>query len=181
MNARPQKRPYWRIERERRFVLDALPDHVDPGAFERLVDLYVAGTQLRLRRVESPDGTLIVAKLGQKRPTEDSSDDPRHQQMTTFYLRNEDLSVLEASLSGHRGVKRRYKIPEQGAVFCVDVWEEPASARGVVLSEVECDSDALLDAIDAPTWARAEVTDDERYSGFALASGATHSADLVSR
>ena len=180
MPERPRKRPYWRIERERRFVLDALPAHIDPDAFERLVDVYVVGTQLRLRRVEAPDGTLIVAKLGQKRPTEDSSDDPRHRQMTTFYLRTEDLSVLEASLAGHRSVKRRYKVAEQGAVFCVDVWEEPASARGVILSEVECDTDEALDAIVAPTWARVEVTEDERYSGFALASGATDAANLVS-
>lgn len=180
MNERPRKRPYWRIERERRFVLDVLPAQVVEGDYRRLRDLWVRDTELRLRRVEEPSGALIMIKLGQKRPVPGAPDDPRRRQMTNFYLREQDGAVLEASLSGYVSVKRRYKLGEQGAIFCVDVWEEPASARGLILAEVERETDEALDAIQVPTWARAEVTEDDRYSGFALASGLTDASALRS-
>ncbi|MCB9779645.1 MAG: hypothetical protein H6742_13860 [Alphaproteobacteria bacterium] len=166
---RPTKRPYARIERERRFSLRALPDGVDPAFYERLRDTYIDGTQLRLRRVEAPDGSLVVVKLGQKRPDPARPDSPRHRQMTTFYLRPDDEAVL-AALPGRKSVKRRYKLREQGWTFCIDVYEAPAAAVGILVAEVECDDDDSLDAIRRPAWAEREVTALPEYSGVALAA-----------
>ncbi len=166
---RPATRGYARIERERRFALDALPATLDLAVFERLHDLYVEGTELRLRRVEAPDGTRLQVKLGQKTLDPDAPGDPRHRRMTTLYLREGDERAL-ASLQGLRSVKRRYKLAEQGWTFCIDVYESPGGAAGTMLCEVECDSDAQLERITCPSWATREVTEDARYSGHTLAS-----------
>ena len=57
------------VERERRYLLEALPDL--PGArVLRITDRYLDGTRLRLRRVDE-DGCAVVLKLGQKVPVPD--------------------------------------------------------------------------------------------------------------
>jgi hypothetical protein len=60
---------YARIERERRFLLDGLPDLAGARVL-RITDRYVDGTRLRVRTVEE-DGCDVVRKLGQKIPTDD--------------------------------------------------------------------------------------------------------------
>lgn len=171
MNDRPTKRPYARIERERRFLLERLPPEVDPEAYERLDDLFVEGTHLRLRRVSRANGEWIVTKLGQKVLDPAAPSDPRCRQMTTIYLPEEEAAVL-ASLAGLRTAKRRYKIFEQGWTFCIDVWESPAPARGTIVAEVEAPSIEELERVIVPTWALREVTEDARYSAITLAGGA---------
>lgn len=168
MDDRPLKRPYARIERERRFLLESLPPTVDPGAFERLRDCFVTGTHLRLREVSTPSGEIVVVKLGQKIVDPSAPDDPRRREMTTIYLPAEEAAALP--LDGLRCAKRRYKLAEQGWTFCIDVWEEPSAAAGVMVAEVECPTDEALAAIECPSWAVREVTEDPRYGAVALAS-----------
>ncbi|MCA8951531.1 MAG: hypothetical protein KDE27_18635 [Planctomycetes bacterium] len=164
---RPLERRYYRWELERRFVLPALPTAVDSTSFHRLRDLFVAGSGLRVRIVESPDGTPIVVKLGQKRPDPAAPDDPRRRRLTTIYLTPLEAEPLLA-LPGRRSVKRRFHLAEQGRTWAVDVWEAPAARRGLVLAEVECDSDAELAAIRPPAWAGEEVTARPEFSAFEL-------------
>jgi hypothetical protein len=56
---------YARTERERRFLLQRLPDGL-PVAYRRIRDWYLDGTRLRLRCVEDGDGNVLDLKLGQK-------------------------------------------------------------------------------------------------------------------
>ena len=168
MDDRPTKRPYARIERERRFLVDRLPDGVDADAYERLDDLFVRGTHLRLRRVSRPNGEQIVTKLGQKILDPSAPHDPRCRQMTTIYLPEDEAAML-SSLPGLRATKRRYKLVEQGWTFCIDVWELPVAAGGTILAEVEAPSIEELERIKLPSWALREVTDDARYSAITLA------------
>lgn len=168
MDDRPRTRPYARIERERRFALAALPDAVDPDRFERLRDVYIDGTDLRLRRVEAPDGSLVQLKLGQKKADPAAPTDPRRREMTTLYLRPTEEPAL-AAMSGRASVKRRYQLRDQGRTFCIDVYEHPPSAAGTIVAEVECDTDVELAAIELPPWATHEVTEDANYSGAVLA------------
>jgi hypothetical protein len=163
---RPLTRKYARIERERRFLVESLPAELEDASFQRLRDCFVKGTHLRLRRVESPSGELIVVKLGQKIPDPEAPGDPRRRQMTTIYLPGDEARALP--LEGPRAVKRRYHLLEQGRTFCVDVWEAPASVAGLILAEVECPSDEELDAIQLPSWAAREVTEDAAYSSIEL-------------
>jgi CYTH domain-containing protein len=88
--------------------------------------------------------------------------------MTTLYLDPAEEPLLQ-SLPGSRSVKRRYELRDQGHTFCIDLYEEPAAARGTLVAEVECDTDAELERITIPAWARREVTEDGAYSGFRLA------------
>lgn len=171
MDDRPTKRSYARIERERRFLLERLPPAVDPDVYERLDDLFVEGTHLRLRRVSRPDGAWIITKLGQKVLDPDAPSDPRCRQMTTIYLPESEAAAL-AALGGLRTTKRRYKLREQGWTFCIDVWESPAAARGTIVAEVEAPSIDELERVTLPAWALREVTDDARYSAITLAGAA---------
>lgn len=168
---RPLRRKYARIERERRFLLDALPAQVDAADYVRLRDRFVEGAPLRLRRVERPGGDEVVTKLGQKIVDPEAPSDPRRRQMTTIYLEPGEASALDA-LPGARSVKRRYTLVEGELTWAIDVWEEPASAAGTIVAEIECPTDAELDAVAPPAWAAREVTEDPHYGAFALASGA---------
>lgn len=165
---RPLTRGYARCERERRFVVETLPAAVDRDAFERLDDLYIDGTHVRLRLVHDPDGAFVIGKLGQKVPWPEAPDDPRLRSMTTLYLPATEAAVF-AALPGLRTRKRRHKLREQGWTFCIDVYEAPAGAAGTMVAEVETDDLDALAAIVCPSWAVREVTDDPRFSAIALA------------
>ncbi len=166
---RPQKRGYARIERERRFLVETFPQNVDPEIYERLVDRYIENTELRLRLIESPEGAFVQVKLGQKRANPLDPENPRHREMTTFYLRPEDHRVL-ATLPARASVKRRYAISEQGRTFVLDVYERPDVRSGLMVAEVECDNDEDLDRIQCPSWATREITEDSSYSGAHIAT-----------
>jgi CYTH domain-containing protein len=59
--------------------------------------------------------------------------------------------------------KTRHSVPSLG----VDVFGPPLD--GLVLAEVELDTEQELSAFESPAGALAEVTDDERFSGGRLA------------
>lgn len=168
MDDRPTKRPYARLELERRFLLAGLPAAVTSDDYEQLEDLFVDGTHLRLRVLRRPSGEWIVTKLGQKVVDPDDPDDPRRRRMTTIYLPESEGARL-AALPGLRTIKRRYKLAEQGWTFCIDVWESPVGSRGTIVAEVETSTIAELERVAVPAWAVREVTDDPRYSAIALA------------
>lgn len=159
---------YARIERERRFLVERLPRALDPLAFEWLQDLYIADTFLRLRRVSAPDGSPIRCKLGQKQPDPDAPDDPCRRLMTTLYLQESEARLLEG-LPGRRSLKQRWRLAEQGTVFVIDRWQEPEPTRGLILAEVEAESDEALSLIQLPDWALREVTADPGFGGAQLA------------
>lgn len=167
-NDRPTKRPYFRIELERRFLLERLPETVDTAQYEALDDLYIEGAHVRLRVVREPNGAWLVTKLGQKIPDPDAPNDVRRRRMTTIYLPESEGAVFDR-LPGLRTRKRRYRLVEQSWTFCIDVWEQPMS--GVLVAEVETPSLEELERITMPAWALREVTDDSRYSAFSLALG----------
>lgn len=163
---RPTHRAYARTERERRFLVTELP--VGVSDYERLHDLYLTGTHLRLREVRRADGTWVTSKLGQKVPSPEDPTDPRLRQMTTIYLPEDEAAVF-ASLPGLSTVKRRYKLAEQGLTFCIDVYENPLAVAGTMVAEVEADTTEVLVALTCPAWAVREVTSDGAWSAVALA------------
>jgi hypothetical protein len=60
-----QKDKYSLVEREKRFLLAALPDGMEK-TFRRIEDTYFQDTRLRLRKVTSPLGHILELKLTQK-------------------------------------------------------------------------------------------------------------------
>jgi CYTH domain-containing protein len=137
---------YGRREWERRFLVPSLP----AGPFDRIVrlsDRYIEGTRLRLRRAD--DGSNIVYKLTQKHDGF----------LNTIYLSVVEHAVF-AELPARIIEKTRHHLGPWG----IDVF-----ASGLILAEIETDSEESLETIAIPAWAGEEVTRDARYSGGALA------------
>ena len=168
---RPGSGRYARLEREQRWVLDAVPTEARPRA--EIVDRYLLGTRLRLRRMTSSDG--LVLKLGQKVRVE--ATDPERVMVTSIYLSPEEFDVL-ATLPAAEIAKSRFVLPWGTGALAVDRFH--GRLRGLVLAEIEHGPDDEL--LDPPPFARADVTHDDRYSGGELASAtASEIAALLQR
>lgn len=155
---RPGEGRYARVEREQRWLVGRVPDGARRAA--SIVDRYLAGTGLRLRRMETDEG--VVLKLGQKVRLDPS--DPELVKMTNIYLPAADHSVL-ATLAAAELRKTRWHVPVGGRTVAVDQFH--GRLDGLVLAEVELDVDD--DRMPLPPFALRDVTDDDRFSGGALA------------
>ena len=161
---------YALVERERRFLMAALPPGGAAAAARRadIADRYLTGTRLRLRRVGSPGSAEPELKLTQKVPAPRPG--PVRGLITNFYLSPAEYDLL-ATLPGAELVKTRLFFPP----YAVDVFGPPL--RGLVLAEVELPSDADLAACPAPPGSVADVTADDRFTGGRLA--VTRRAELL--
>ena len=150
---------YARIERERRFLVDALPT-IEPSADKRITDLYLDGTRLRLRLSVATDGTAI-RKLTQKIPAPAGGVPGAQGWITNTYLSEEEYDRF-ATLPGRWLRKRRLSIGELG----VDVFDGPLA--GLILAEAEFADDASMLAFVPPAWCGREVTADPAFTGGEL-------------
>jgi CYTH domain-containing protein len=156
---------YARIEDERRFLLAALPAELDPGrGYERISDLYLDGTRLRLRLVRAPAGAVVERKLTQK--LSDPEGAAARRIITSVYLDAAEYALL-ARLPGRRLEKRRHRIASGAHTFAIDVFE--GALAGLVLAELELASEAELTALPVPRFAHCEVTALPLFTGGALA------------
>jgi len=153
---------YALVERERRFLMAGLPPGGSGAASRRvdIVDRYLSGTRLRLRRAGSPGSAKPELKLTQKVPA--ARPGPVRGLITNFYLSPAEYDVL-ATLPGTDLAKTRLFFPP----YAFDVFAPPRS--GLVLAEVELGSDAELAACPPPPGSVAEVTSDDRFTGGRLA------------
>jgi CYTH domain-containing protein len=155
---------YALVERERRFLLRARPDvpalAVRSLAVRSIVDRYLDGTRLRLRRVTGPATGQVEWKLTQKVPF--GRPGPARGLITNTYLDEAEYGLL-ATLPAAVVTKTRHRIPP----FVVDVFDPPR--HGLVIAEVEFTTDAAAAEFAAPGYAVAEVTDDPRLTGGHLA------------
>lgn len=154
---------YARIERERRFLL-ARPPAPLAAEYREITDLYFPQTTLRLRAVRAPDGSPVQWKLGQKQP---GPGGPAEQVMTSLYLREAEYALL-ARLPGRGLRKRRHVHEHAGRAFAIDVFL--GALDGLVLAEVNADTDAELRAIPRPAFAQCEVTETALFTGGMLAT-----------
>ena len=155
---RPGNGRYAHPEREQRWLLDEVPDGVDPWA--EITDRYLDGTSLRVRRVEGVDG--VVHKLTQKvRPV---PNDPSVVHLTTMYLPSGEVAALDG-LPGCELRKTRHQLEVDGRVYAIDQFR--GALAGLVLAETELA--AHEERLPAPPFARCEVTDDDRFAGGSLA------------
>ena len=110
---------YARVERERRFLLPAVP----PGPFARSVrsiDRYILGTRLRLREMVDMATSTSVYKLTQKIPA--SADTPPL--ITTMYLTVHVGLVLAEAECDDEAAWRGLQVPSGW----IDVTEDPRYA-----------------------------------------------------
>lgn len=148
---------YARVERERRFLVSAVPDGVADSV--RIVDRYLDGTRLRLREVRQDDGTM-VRKLGHKVRL---SDGPAEIACTSLYLDDAEWGLL-SRLPGRLLTKTRHQVRRDGWSIAVDEFED-----GTLLAEIDLGDGP--DPGDLPDWLDVitEVSDDEAWTGARLA------------
>lgn len=153
----PQEK-YARIERERRFLLAQFPSNATILRSRRIIDNYIEGTTLRLRKQIYNDG-LTTFKLTQKLPERGSG--AQQGFITSIYLSEDEFEVL-AQLPANRLTKTRFSVPP----FGIDVFD--SQLQGLILAEAEFDSAAAAEAMIVPSFAAAEVSPDDRFTGGQL-------------
>lgn len=155
---------YARVERERRYLLQDLPEgmtRADPHV--QITDNYITGTRLRIRKVRDPKTNKWTVKFTQKFapiPTDCS-----RTLITNIYLNAleaETLSVFEANEIR----KNRYRYQWNGRDFSIDMFL--GDLFGLVLAEVSFETDAELDSFPTPPFAVADVTNNEVFTGGSL-------------
>ena len=160
-NRVPGEGCYAQMEREQRWVLRSLPDGLAGPV--SIMDLYITGTRLRLRRMES--NAEVVYKLGQKVRSE--PDKPEVVKLTNMYLSEREHSVL-AILDGAEIIKTRWQWSPGERSLAVDEFRGPLA--GLIMAEVELQPG--VSRLPNPPLVVADVTDDDRFSGGIL-SGTT--------
>lgn len=167
---RPGHGRYAHAEREQRWLVTSIPS--EARVVGSIVDRYIHGTRLRLRRVESADG--VTYKLCQK--VRDDPADPETVRLTNIYLSAEEyqrfLPLPAAELH-----KSRSHVTWAEKSVAVD--EFLGRLAGLVLAEVELPPGEVH--LPLPPWADRDVTSDDRFSGGALAFGSDHEVSTLLR
>jgi CYTH domain-containing protein len=165
---------YERVERERRFLLRALPPGLQvTDAHAQITDNYITGTRLRLRKQRWPATNEWTLKLTQKHAP--APPDFSRTLITSIYLNEyeyETLSVFEANELR----KNRYPYEHEGRKYSVDVFL--GDLRGLILAETDFGTDEEMDAFPLPPFAVREVTREELFTGGRLV---TLTADEIRR
>jgi CYTH domain-containing protein len=151
---------YAKPEWERRFLLRKFPTGASIHRTRKIVDRYIAGTTLRLRRQIDYEGG-IVFKLTQKTPT--ARNGALQGLTTTMYLKEQEFDVL-AALPAKVLSKTRYSVPP----FGIDVFD--GALGGLVLAEAEFNSSDEASALTVPSFVLHEVSSDQRFDGGCLAN-----------
>ena len=155
----PKLKYAW-VERERRWLCRELPRDLVQDS-ERITDLYVTGTRLRLREAVPLNGGPPMRRLGRKADVNASV-----RLLTSMYLAPEEFELLSA-LPGKVLRKTRHRLGKiNGVDVSVDVFEGPL--LGLIMAEAEFEDMETLEAYPAPDFAVREVTEDLRYSGGEL-------------
>lgn len=151
------------VEHERRWLCRDFPrDQVIRS--ERITDLYVTGSHLRLREARQLDGKMARLRLTRK-----ASVDARTHLVTSIYLPEEEFAVLAAALPGTRLTKLRHKL-QSPADIVLSVDQFQGTLAGLTLVEAEFRSPERMACFGKPEFATLEVTDDLRYGGGHLAA-----------
>ena len=159
----PQSK-YARVERERRFLLNDLPEGVARADRHlQITDNYITGTRLRIRKVRDPTTNKWTVKFTQK-----FAPDPKDLSrtiITNIYLtalEADTLSVFEANEIR----KNRYYFDFEGRRFSVDMFL--GELLGLVLAETGFETDKELEEFETPPFALADVTNNELFTGGRL-------------
>lgn len=155
---------YARVERERRYLLNELPEglnRADPHL--QITDNYVTGTRLRIRKVRDPKTNKWIVKFTQKFAPD--PEDLSRTLITNIYLNAleaETLAVFEANEIR----KNRYYFDFEGRRFSIDMFL--GDLLGLTLAETSFETDEEMAAFEKPPFAIADVTNSEIFTGGKL-------------
>jgi CYTH domain-containing protein len=155
---------YALIERERRYLLNDLPEglqRTDPHL--QITDNYLTGTRLRIRKVRDPKTNKWVVKFSQKFA-------PNPADLSRTIITNVYLNALEAETLAVFEVneirKNRYYFEFEGRRFAIDMFL--GDLLGLTLAETSFETDEELARFEMPVFALAEVTNNELFTGGKL-------------
>lgn len=153
---------YAHPEVEGKFLLATIPP--DTTFLADITDHYIPDTTLRLRRMQTEHE--VTFKLGQKLRVHPH--DTRVILHTNFY-RSESEYVFLAStlLPSHRLEKRRYRFRGETIPIAIDQFQ--GDLEGLMIAEIDFGPNGDPSSLTMPSFALAEVTDDERFTGARLA------------
>ncbi len=156
------KPAYTVVERERRWLCREVPRELIART-ETIVDLYVTGTQLRLREARLPEAHLLEGGPAMLRLSRKADVDARTRLITSIYLPENEFAIL-AALPGRRirKIRHRLKAPP-GVVLSADEFQ--GELLGLRMVEAEFDTDERMAGFAMPDFAIREVTDDTRFGG----------------
>lgn len=160
----PAESKYARVERERRYLLQDLPEGLTrPDPHVQITDNYLTGTRLRLRKVREPRTNKWTVKLTQKFALDPK--DFSRTIITNIYLNPLETETLGIS-DANEIRKNRYYFEFEGRRWSVDMFL--GGLFGLVLAEVSFETDAELDSFSMPPFAIADVTNIELFTGGRL-------------
>jgi adenylate cyclase len=155
---------YARIERERRYLLQDLPEGLTRADHHlQITDNYITGTRLRIRKVRDPRTNKWTVKFTQKFVTD--PEDLSRTIITNIYLNTQEAETL-AIFEANEIRKNRYPFAFEGRKFSVDMFL--GDLFGLVLAEVSFETDEELDSFPPPPFAIADVTNHEMFTGGKL-------------
>jgi CYTH domain-containing protein len=155
---------YARLERERRYLLQDLPEGLTRASpHVQITDNYITGTRLRLRKVRNPLTNKWTVKFTQKFAI--NSKDLSRTLITNTYLNAQEAEILSV-FEANEIRKNRYPFEYEGRKFGIDMFL--GDLFGLVLAEVSFDTDQELRSFSKPQFALVEVTNNELFSGGKL-------------
>ena len=155
---------YARVERERRYLLRDLPEGLTRADHHlQITDNYITGTRLRIRKVRDPKSNKWVVKFTQKFA-------PNKNDFSRTLITNTYLSAIEAEtlsmFDANEIRKNRYEFEFDGRTFSIDMFI--GDLFGLVLAETGFESDEEMDNFPVPSFALADVTNNELFTGGRL-------------
>jgi CYTH domain-containing protein len=160
----PDESKYARLERERRYLLQDLPEGLTRASpHVQITDNYLTGTRLRLRRVRDPQTNKWTVKLTQKFAP--NPEDFSRTVITNIYLNALEAETL-AMFDANEIRKNRYLFEFEARKFSVDMFL--GDLFGLVMAEVSFETDEDLVNFSQPSFAIAEVTNNELFTGGRL-------------
>jgi len=146
------------MERERKFLVDRLPDDLGPAVAIRQGYLALErNVQVRVRRAGTLCTLTVKGGRGRDRTEVETA------------ITAEQFDDLWPLTDGRRIEKARHRVPlGDGRTAEVDLFA--GGHEGLQLVEVEFPDDADPDAFVPPPWFGPDVTDDARYSNADLAT-----------
>jgi adenylate cyclase len=146
------------VEVERKFLVPEPPDLGGTDSDEIEQGYLAVGSEGEVRLRRKGDALLLTAKRGSGLSREEAE----------VNLPAEAFESLWPLTEGRRLHKRRHVIPLDGLKLELDVYE--GDLEGLVVAEVEFESEAEAEGFEPPDWLGEEVTGDERYLNETLAT-----------
>ena len=144
------------LEIERKFLINALPENLSDFPQSKICQAYLlAFPTVRIRKNDEKYELTYKGPGGLTHPEYNL---PLTEEGYLHLLEKADGKVIE---------KTRYKIPFGKFLIELDIFE--GHMKGLIMAEVEFDSEEEALAFDRPCWFGMDVTDDKRYKNAYMA------------